>query len=129
MYIANEQLAIANAQLRQYTLKIEELATVEERNRIARDIHDSVGHALTVLNLHLEVALKLWQSDPTEATEFLTEAKHLGSNALKEVRQSITALRVDPLEGLSIQEAITSLVKDFQRPRFRKSDGANSRRC
>jgi signal transduction histidine kinase len=113
--IANEQLAIANAQLREYTLRIEELATVEERNRIARDIHDSVGHALTVLNLHLEAALKLWQSDLTEATEFLTEAKHLGSNALKEVRQSITALRVDPLKGLSIQEAITSLVKDFQR--------------
>ncbi|MEM7717424.1 MAG: histidine kinase [Cyanobacteria bacterium P01_A01_bin.68] len=46
--LANEQLAIANAQLSQYALKIEELATVQERNRIARDIHDSVGHALTV---------------------------------------------------------------------------------
>lgn len=112
---ANEQLAIANAQLREYAFRIEELATIQERNRIARDIHDSVGHALTVLNLHLEAALKLWKSDPEEATEFITEAKKLGSNALREVRQSVTALRVDPLEGQSLQQAITLLIEDFQR--------------
>ncbi|MBE9212668.1 sensor histidine kinase [Plectonema cf. radiosum LEGE 06105] len=112
--IANEQLAIANAQLSQYALKVEELATLEERNRIARDIHDSVGHALTVLNLHLEAAVKIWQTDPEEATEFLTEAKQLGSNALKEVRQSISTLRADPLAGLSLEDAIVSLAEDFQ---------------
>lgn len=113
--IKSEELAVANAQLREYTLKIEELATLQERNRIARDIHDSVGHALTVLNLHLEAALKLWQTDPEEATEFLTEAKQLGSNALREVRQSITTLRVDPLIGLSLSEAIADLVEEFKR--------------
>jgi signal transduction histidine kinase len=104
--LKSEQLAIANAQLREHALRIEELATVQERNRIARDIHDSVGHALTVLNLHLEAALKLWQTDPEEATEFLTEAKQLGSNALKEVRKSISTLRVDPLVGLSLPDAM-----------------------
>ncbi len=113
--IANEKLAIANTQLREYALRIEELATVQERNRIARDIHDSVGHALTVLNLHLEAALKLWKSDPAEATEFIFEAKKLGSNALKEVRQSIMTLRIDPIARLSLEEAITSLVEEFQR--------------
>ncbi|MEL6457894.1 MAG: sensor histidine kinase [Cyanobacteria bacterium J06621_15] len=113
--LANEQLAIANAQLSQYALKIEELATVQERNRIARDIHDSVGHALTVLNLHLEAAVKIWQTDPTEATEFLIEAKQLGSNALKEVRQSISTLRADPLAELSLEDAIFSLIEEFKR--------------
>ncbi|MBW4512133.1 MAG: sensor histidine kinase [Scytonematopsis contorta HA4267-MV1] len=113
--IKSQELAIANAQLREYTLRIEELATLQERNRIARDIHDSVGHALTVLNLHLEAALKLWQTDPSEATEFLTEAKQLGSHALKEVRQSVTTLRVDPLIGLSLPEAIADLVEEFKR--------------
>ena len=113
--IANEQLAIANAQLSEYALRIEELATVQERNRIARDIHDSVGHALTVLNLHLEAALKTWQTDPEEATEFLTEAKQLGSNALKEVRQSISTLRTDPLAGLSLADAIVCLSEEFKR--------------
>jgi signal transduction histidine kinase len=113
--IKSEELAVANTQLREYTLRIEELATSQERNRIARDIHDSVGHALTVLNLNLEAALKLWQTDPESATEFLTEAKQLGSHALKEVRQSISTLRVDPLVGLSLPEAIADLVEDFKR--------------
>jgi len=113
--LANQQLAIANAQLSQYALKIEELATVQERNRIARDIHDSVGHALTVLNLHLEAAVKIWQTDPTEAREFLIEAKQLASNALKEVRQSISTLRADPLAELSLEDAIFSLVEEFKR--------------
>ncbi|MBE9214924.1 sensor histidine kinase [Plectonema cf. radiosum LEGE 06105] len=112
---SRQKLAVANAQLREYALKIEELATVQERNRIARDIHDSVGHALTVSNLHLEAALKLWKTDPEEATEFLMEAKQLGSNALKEVRQSIATLRFDPLVGLSLSEAIANLVKEFKR--------------
>jgi signal transduction histidine kinase len=112
---SRQKLAVANAQLREYALRIEELATVQERNRIARDIHDSVGHALTVSNLHLEAALKLWQTDPEEATEFLMEAKQLGSNALKEVRQSIATLRVDPLVGLSLPEAIANLVEEFKR--------------
>ncbi|BAZ37914.1 histidine kinase [Calothrix sp. NIES-4101] len=113
--IKSEELATANAQLREYALTIEELATLQERNRIARDIHDSVGHSLTVLNLHLEAALKLWQTDLEEATEFLTEAKQLGSKALKEVRQSIATLRVDPLMGLSLSVAITNLAEEFQR--------------
>jgi signal transduction histidine kinase len=112
---SRQKLAVANAQLREHALRIEELATVQERNRIARDIHDSVGHALTVLNLHLEAALKLWQTDPEEATEFLTEAKQLGSNALKEVRQSISTLRVDPLIGLSLPDAIALLVEELKR--------------
>jgi signal transduction histidine kinase len=112
---SRQKLAAANTQLREYALKIEELATIQERNRIARDIHDSVGHALTVSNLHLEAALKLWQTDPKAATEFLIEAKKLGSNALKEVRQSISTLRVDPLVGLSLPDAIADLLEELQR--------------
>lgn len=113
--IANDQLESANAQLRQYALRIEDIATLQERNRIAREIHDSLGHSLTVLNLHLEAALKLWNSDLDEATEFLTEAKQLGSSALDDVRQSVFALRSDPLEGQTLEEAIASLTDNFRR--------------
>ena len=51
-----EQLTAANTQLRQNALRVEELATVQERNRIARDIHDSLGHSLTVFNIHIAAA-------------------------------------------------------------------------
>jgi len=112
---SREQLMIAHAKLRHYALEIEELAIVQERNRIARDIHDSLGHSLTVFNLHLEAALRLLQSDPDEARALLMEAKQLSSTALHEVRQSVTALRSDPLQGRSLHQAISTLIDDFHR--------------
>jgi signal transduction histidine kinase len=112
---SREKLALANEQLRQYALRIEDQATLQERNRIARDIHDSLGHSLTALNLQLETALKLWSADPAKATKFLLQAKRLGSTALQDVRHSVSAMRSDPLQGLSLEEAIASLTTDFYR--------------
>lgn len=109
---SREELAQANAQLRQYALRIEDIATLQERNRIAREIHDSLGHSLTVFNLHLEAALRLLESNPTEAKEFISEAKQLGATALKDVRQSVATLRSDIWRGQSLETAIASLVED-----------------
>lgn len=112
---SREQAAIANQQLRQYALRVEALAMAQERNRIARDIHDSLGHSLTALNLQLEGALKLWQTHPDRAQAFLQEAKQTGSMALQEVRQSVSEMRADPLQGKSLEDAIGLLVQNFQR--------------
>ncbi|AKG23325.1 sensor histidine kinase [Calothrix sp. 336/3] len=109
------QLATANDRLRQYALKIEDIATLQERNRIARDIHDSLGHSLTVLNLHLEAAIRLLPTAPEETQELLQEAKQVGSHALQEVRQSVAAMRSDPLRGKQFSQAIANLISDFQR--------------
>ncbi len=111
---SRDQLAQANAQLREYALQIESLATLQERNRIAREIHDSLGHSLTALNIQLEGALKLWQAKPQQAHTFLHEAKQLGSTALQDVRHSVSALRSDPLRGESLPNAIHSLIKNFE---------------
>ena len=110
-----EKLAVANTRLRQYALRVEELATVQERNRIARDLHDSLGHSLTVFGIHLEGALRLLQSNPTKATELLMEIKQLNTNTLKEVRESITALRSDPLQESTLADAIADLITEFQK--------------
>lgn len=112
---SREQLAAANVQLRQSALRIEALATVQERNRIARDIHDALGHSLTAVNLHLDAALRLLEADPAQAQALLVEAKQLGATALQDVRQSVAALRADLLEGQRLSEAIVSLADDFQR--------------
>lgn len=88
-----EKLAIANKRLRQYALKIEDRVTLQERNRIAREIHDSLGHSLTVYNLHIETVSRLFETDPTEAKALLSEAKQFGSQALRDVRQSVSTLR------------------------------------
>lgn len=112
---SREKLAIANEKLRQYALKIENQAILQERNRIARDIHDSLGHSLTALNIQLETALKLWQSNPDKAQQFLERAKQLGSQSLQEVRQSVSAMRSDPIQGRPLPDAIASLLEDLHR--------------
>ncbi len=112
---SREQLAAANARLRDYAFQMEHLATMQERSRIAREIHDSLGHSLTVFNVHLAAALRLLDSEPQEAKALILEAKQLGATALQEVRQSVTTIRSDPLQGKPLDAAIATLAMEFQR--------------
>jgi signal transduction histidine kinase len=109
-----EQLVAAHGQLQQYALQVEDLATVQERNRIARDIHDSLGHALTALNVQLQTVLKLWDIDPSSAKSFLTKAQRLGEIAIKEVRQSVRTLRIEVRQEEPLEKAIAALAEDFR---------------
>ncbi|KJH71893.1 ATP-binding response regulator [Aliterella atlantica] len=116
----NSRLQQAEAELRQalnqeqiLNQRIEEMATIEERNRIARDIHDSLGHSLVALNIQMETAITLWQQDPSQAYTILLEAKQLGTNALQAVRQSVAQMRFDPLQGQTLEKAIASLSQKF----------------
>ena len=110
---SREKLAIANQKLREYALRIENQATLEERNRIAREIHDSLGHSLTALNLQLETAVKLWPSQPMKAQAFLKTAKQLGSKALQDVRHSVSTMGSLPLQNQSLEEAVVDLADNI----------------
>jgi len=111
---SQQRLEQANQTLRQSAQEIEKLAMDQERSRIARDIHDSLGHSLTALNIQLESAIKLWDKDPDRARGFLKESKRLGSQSLQEVRQSVAALQHDPLAGENLAGVIARLLKNFQ---------------
>ncbi|MBD2327054.1 sensor histidine kinase [Alkalinema sp. FACHB-956] len=112
---SREELAIAHEQLRKYALKIEDVATLQERNRIAREIHDSLGHTLTAFNLHLEAAIRLLDSDPQEAKDLLLEAKQLSAKTLQDVRSSVSTLRSDPLKNQPLAALLQELMEGFQR--------------
>jgi signal transduction histidine kinase len=112
---SREKLALAHEQLQEYAQKIENQATLQERNRIAREIHDSLGHNLTAQSIQLENALVYLPTDIDKAIAFLKEGKSLGTKALLEVRQSVATLRSNPLQGKSLESAINSLIADFQR--------------
>ena len=107
-----EQLAQMHDSLWQCVLQFANVSAAQERNRIARDLHDSVGHALTALNFQLQTAMKC-KADGNQA-QLLTEAHELVKIATKEVRESVKALRSDALETQSIEELVESLVKDFE---------------
>ena len=112
---SRDALTAANQTLRTYALRVEDLAIVQERDRISREIHDSLGHSLTVFNLYLEAGLRLWESDPIEAKDLIGEAKTQGSIALQSVRHSVSNLRSSPLQDKSLPELIEALLQDWQR--------------
>ncbi|MEL6160558.1 MAG: sensor histidine kinase [Cyanobacteria bacterium J06554_11] len=111
---SQQKLQRANRELRGSAQEIEKLAMDQERSRIARDIHDALGHSLTALNVQLESAVKLWEKDPNRSQQFLLTAKQLGSQSLQEVRASVASLRQDPLAGKSLASAISSLLQTAQ---------------
>lgn len=87
------ELQVSHRQLKEYTGQMAELAATKERNRLVRDIHDALGHYLTVINVQLEKALALREKKPQEAEQAVTNAKRLASEALQDVRRSVSALR------------------------------------
>jgi len=110
-----ERLSVTLTQLRDYSLRIEDQATLQERNRIAREIHDALGHTLTAQSVQLDSGLHLLNTNQIEqASIFLKAAKSLCAQALQEVRQSVTMLRSDCLLGNSLESAIATLIKEFQ---------------
>lgn len=108
------ELGEANGKLREYALQVEELAATRERNRLAREIHDSLGHYLTVVNVQLEAARALRESDPVGARQALDKAQTLTQEGLREIRHSVAALRSSPLDNKSVPEALCQLVAENQ---------------
>lgn len=82
------------AQLRELTRRQQgELAIVEERNRVARDVHDILGHSLTVITVKTELAQRLLDTDPTRARQELADVERLAREALAGVRDTVGGLR------------------------------------
>jgi signal transduction histidine kinase len=75
--------------------ELERLAVVQERNRLAREIHDSLGHFLTTIHVQLEAARAIHAADPARALAAVAKAQDLASEALVEVRRSVGALQAD----------------------------------
>jgi signal transduction histidine kinase len=112
---SRDRLSLANDRLRRYALLVENQATLQERNRIAREIHDSVGHALTAQSIQLENVAMWLPENVDRAEEHLQKARGLGKEALQNVRQSVATMRQPPLQGQSFHEAIQKLVQEFER--------------
>jgi signal transduction histidine kinase len=107
-----QELSRANQQLRFHAVQAEELATIRERNRLAREIHDSLGHYLTTVNMQLEAARAVMESDPAKALDALQKAQALTREGLADVRRSVASLRASPGAERPLPEALAELVAD-----------------
>lgn len=112
---SREKLAVANRRLRQYALTIENQATLQERSRIAREIHDSVGHYLTAQSIQLENTELFISQDSDKATYHLQKARQLGKEALQNVRNAVATLRNNPLKARSLDSSLEQLIAEFKR--------------
>lgn len=114
-----EELEDANQRLREYAAQAEELARSRERNRMAREIHDSLGHYLTVVNIQLEAAKALvekhgWKDPAPELFAALEKAQNLTRDGLADVRRSVAALRAGPVGDKPFLEALRILMSEHQ---------------
>jgi len=108
------QLADANERLAAYAVQAEELATTQERNRLAREIHDNLGHYLTVANVQIKAAQAVMDKDPARAQLALDRAAQLTQDGLAAVRNSVATLRESPLGSAPLPEAIAALAAETQ---------------
>ncbi len=109
-----KDLAEANQNLRAYALQAEELAITKERNRLAREIHDGLGHYLTTVFMQIQAARAVMKMDPQKAQDALSTAQNLTQEALVDVRQSVAALRDKFEEDLPLPEKIEKMLKSCE---------------
>lgn len=108
-----DKLKFANERLRKYTVELEHMTEIRERNRLAREIHDTLGHTLTGVIMVSEAAIALVDVNPKAAKERMQMAAKSARDGLGDVRQSINALRPDALEKHSLETALEKMVADF----------------
>lgn len=110
-----QKVEAANQLLREQAAQAEDLATTRERNRVAREIHDGVGHYLTVVKTQLDAAAALMPSQPGKALEAVTKAAKLTGDALDDVRRSVGSLRTD-MARPPLPEALRALTQEAGLP-------------
>lgn len=104
----------ANLQLSQQALVQEQLAVSRERNRLARELHDTLAHTLSGLSVQLEAIHTILPEDQNQVDEMLETALRTSRNGLEETRRALKALRAEPLEDLGLKLAIQNLIANLE---------------
>jgi len=107
-----QALAEANEKLVRYAATLEELTISQERNRLARELHDTLAHTLAALSVQLEAIATVWQTAPERAARMLDRALGTTRSGLDETRRALQALRATPLEDLGLGQALQHLARN-----------------
>ncbi|MFD7788117.1 sensor histidine kinase [Streptomyces nojiriensis] len=104
-----DELRDSHTQLTAYAARVAQLSTVRERNRLAREFHDGLGHHLTAIAIQLEKASAFQATEPETADRAVADARRSADRALDEVRRSVRAMR-DEDDRFSLATALADLV-------------------
>lgn len=109
----NEELEKKNEQLLVYAKEMEYVTQTKERNRLAREIHDTLGHALTGIITGLDACIMLMDASPEATKKQLVAIADVARQGMTDVRRSIKALRPDALEKIKLKEAIKQMIEEM----------------
>jgi signal transduction histidine kinase len=112
--IARRKNEVLLEELKTTQRQLQDLAVAEERTRMARELHDSLGHRLTVSIVQLEGAQRLIPKDPGRAARMIGTMRDEMKEALAELRRTVTALRAPIADDLPLDVALSNLSQTFQ---------------
>ena len=113
--ISEDKLKKANKDLELYANSIEELTLLRERNRISREIHDSVGHSLSTIIIQLGAIEKIAKQDGNKAVNIASNLREFVKESLQEVRTAVRELKPRAFEKYEGLLAIEELIKNFSK--------------
>jgi signal transduction histidine kinase len=113
--VAHVQLQEAHQQLQLAAARDIELAALRERNRLAREMHDSLGHALVLIAVKIEAGQRLQAIDPARAAAEWEDTKALVRSTMSELRSSLAGLRLPVLDEMPFGAALAELASDLGR--------------
>lgn len=111
----NEKLEEAHRQLAESAAREQELAVLRERTRLAREMHDTLGHALVLVSVKLEAAQRLRERDARRCAQEIEESKEIIRESMKELRASIANLRSPVLEREPACRALSRYARELAR--------------
>jgi len=107
-----DSLAQANTQLTDYAATLEELTISRERNRMARELHDTLAHSLSALSVQLETVKAYWDVDSAAAQQILDKSLTATRSGLQETRRALKSLRASPLEDMGLSLALRQMATE-----------------
>lgn len=107
------ELQTANEQLQEYASMSERMAQTKERNRLAREIHDTLGHTLTGIAAGLDACMTMIDISPEQTKKQLELLSKVSREGIKDVRRSVSELRPDSVERLRLDVAIRKMITDM----------------
>ncbi len=107
------QLAEANLKLVQHAATVEQLSTSRERNRLSRELHDTLAHTLSALAVQFDALATVWESIPDKGRQLIEQMQATTRTGLDETRRALRALRASPLEDMGLILAIQEMAQDL----------------
>ena len=108
----NKDLKESYIKLQEFSKQIEELTITKERNRVAQEIHDSLGHFLTALIMNLDYMEKVFDKNPEESMELIIKAQKLARDSMNELRDAVYTLK-DSEKAVNLLDLINELINNL----------------